>query len=111
GDHVRLADAYRDDKVEAVRRQSAQDQIEIAERVGRCAYAGQGAAGRIVTCTAGEAVGRGRAGVGGDQLAFGELRKQLGADLLKSLIINYAGGRLYPGAAPIDRHAHLNSDI
>jgi len=46
-----------------------------------------------------------------DQLARSELREQLRADLLKSLVVNYAGGRQYSGGAAIDLYAYLNSDI
>src|SRR5207244_1886964 len=40
GDDVRLFVVYRNHKVKAVRRQRAQDQLEVAERVRRYAYAG-----------------------------------------------------------------------
>jgi len=88
GDHVRFADAYRDDKVEAVRRQSAQDQVKIAEWVRRGASAGPLAAGWIIAGIAGGTIGSGSTGAAGDQRARGELRKQLRADLLESLVIN-----------------------
>lgn len=66
GDDVWFAEANRDDKVETVRRQCAQDQIKIAQRVGSSANARPGAAGWIVAGVAGGAVGSGRAGGAGD---------------------------------------------
>src|SRR5258708_19348662 len=83
----------------------------MAEGVRGCANAGPAAAGWIVACIAGGAVGSGGAGGAGDQLALRELREQLRADLLKALIVSHAGGRQYSGVAPIDLYAYFNSDI
>src|SRR5258708_25439289 len=83
----------------------------MAEGVRGCANAGPAAAGWIVACIAGGAVGSGGAGGAGDQLALRELREQMRADLLEALIVNYAGGRQYSGVAAIDLYAYLNSDI
>src|SRR5258708_19675194 len=83
----------------------------IAEGVRCCANVGSAAAGWIVACIAGGAVGSGGAGGAGDQLARRELREQLRADLLKALIVSHAGGRQYSGVAAIDLYAYFNSDI
>ena len=59
-DHVRLFVVYGSNEVEAMRRQRAQDQVEIAERVRRCAEPG-----RKVACIASGAGERRAAGDGG----------------------------------------------
>src|SRR6266853_4650100 len=111
GDYVRFADSYRHDKVEAVRRQSAQDQVEVAKRVRRGTGTSPGSAGWIVAGISGGAVGSGGTAAGGDQRARGKLRKQLRANLLESLVINHSRRRQDSRAASIDLHAYSNSDI
>ncbi len=97
-----------------MRRQRAQDQVEVAERVWPYADAGGGscwyAAGKARSQD-GTVGGCGADGSGGSRRTGGELRKQLRADLLKSLIICHAGAGKYPVAAAIDLYAYLNSDI
>jgi hypothetical protein len=111
GNHMRFADTYRHDKVEAVRRQCAQDQVEIAERVRRSASTGPSDSGWIVAGISGGAVGGGGASAGRDQGARGKLRKQLRANLLESLVINHTRRWQYSRAASIHLHAYLNPDI
>ena len=99
----------RHDEVKAVRGQSAQDQIEVAERVGPYAHA---------CCTAGKArseggaVGVNRADCGGGRRrACRELREQLTADLLKALVVDDAALRQHACAAAIHGDADLDADV
>src|SRR5262249_36294021 len=108
GDLVRLADSYGDDEIEAVSRQGAQDQLEITEVVQ--AYARTGGRAACKVGGAGDSGGS-RKGADGGRGAFGELRKQLSADLLKSLVVDHAGVRQHSGTARIDFNADFDSDI
>src|SRR5262249_37691492 len=90
GDLVRLADSYGDDEIEAVSRQRAQDQLEITEVVQ--AYAGTGGRAACKVGGAGDSGGSRKVADGG-RGAFRELRKQLRADLLKSLVVDHTGVR------------------
>src|SRR5215471_3534835 len=107
-DDVRLAEAGLHDEVEAMGRQGAQDQFDVAQVVQADARSGRAAAREVR-----RAVDRRRRGEvarsGGSALSM--LREQLGAELLEALVINHAGGRQYPRAAPVDRHTHLNPDV
>src|SRR5258708_6591266 len=111
GDYVRLADSYRQEKVEAVRRQSAKDQVEVAKGVRRGTGSSPGSGGWIVARISRDGVGSGGTAAGGDQRARGKLRKQLRANLLESLVINHTRRRQDSRAASIDLHAYSNSDI
>jgi len=118
-DRVRLSDAYRDNKIEAMRGQRAQNQLEITKRVRPYAHARARGGSWVVT---GREVRVGTVGIcGADttrlrQSACSELREQLRADLLEALVVGHAGCRFYWRRAPIDRaavyrHAHLNADV
>src|SRR5258708_35916783 len=87
-----------------MRRQRAQDQVEVAERVWPYADAGGGscwyAAGKARSQD-GTVGGCGADGSGGSRRTGGELRKKLRADLLKKPILCHTRAREYPLSSPL----------
>src|SRR5262249_44969375 len=112
---VRLLVVHRNDEVEAVCRERAQDQVEIAERIrSGNAKSRPGSSRWIVADSPYDpgAIGVGRTDCRRDgRKTFAELRKQLTADLLESLVVDDATLGQNPGTAAIDGHADLNSDV